>query len=244
MQNENPDVASPALVSAFENIEILGLDISPTGITSISSDAANASPSATSTTLRYQTFIPEAYVPAPPAGCSYYGSPYYYKGDSRSFSTSTAATYRTKFDVTVSWTTPAISSSRIVGQTKVFKYANGTYTQVDFATASSSSMVLTTQSVSSTKAVFKTSQDVHNPFCIFSNGIYFDLNVTINRSGTYSISGLRLKVPNHEIYIKDSDQSTWTGMLQAPYLYFEECLTPITSTAKNCLETTSLTGSR
>lgn len=227
----------------YERIDVLGLQVGPAFQGGLFVDSANASASAANTTIRYQTFIPENFLHVPLAGCSYSGDTQYFKGDNRGFSTSQTASYRTRFDVTANWNTATLGWSRLVGTTNVYTNSNNSYVPLDSATAPNTSMQVTATSTTSSRAVFKMAQDVKNPFCA-SNGIFFNFNVAINRSGTYSMSGTRLQVPNHEIYIKDSDQSTWTYVFQAPYLFFDQCLTPIVSTVVGCLQDKTISGSR
>lgn len=229
--------------STYEKVDILGMHVEANSPSQLFVDTANASVNAASTTLRYQTFIPENFVHVPLAGCTYSGDTQYFKGDNRSFSTAEGAAYRTRFDVIANWNSASLGWSRLVGTSKVYTNFNNSYIPLDSATAPNTSMQVTTTSTTSLKMVFNMVQDVKNPFCV-SNGIFFNFNVTINRSGTYSMSGTRLQVPNHEIYIKDSDQSTWTYIYQAPYLYFDQCLTPGVSTIVGCLQDKSLSGSR
>lgn len=59
-------------------------------------------------------------------------------------------------------------------------------------------------------------EDVTNPLCISGPtlGITFDYNFTIERSGFYSINGVSLAVPNHELYVIDSDLPTWRPIMR------------------------------
>ncbi len=242
LMSESASVGSePIEAPIYESVAIIGLTSS--NEPGASESVAVATPNASSTTLRYMTFIPNAYVAAPSVGCTYSGDfDYYFKGDNRTYS-SVATTYRTKFDVLVNWGNQSVTSTRTVGSTKVYQLANGVYSLKSTDTASSSAMKLTPTSASLTQAKFNMRQDVANPFCS-SNGIYFDLDVTVNRSGNYSIIGDRLQVPSHEIYIKDSDVTAWKTILRDASLYFPECLTPIVSTALGCLEQTQKSGTR
>lgn len=226
---------------SHESVAILGL-VAPTSSGAFES-VAEATPAASSTTLRYLTFIPNAYVAAPSIGCEYSGDyDYYFKGDNRTYSATSGAN-RTKFDVTVNWSSSSLTSIRAVGATRVYQYSNGAYIFKTSATASNSSMKLTPISATSTQSKFNIKQDVSNPYCS-SNGIYFDLDVTINKAGSFAISGERLQVPSHEIYIKDSDTVLWKTILRDPSYNFTGCLIPGVSTAILCLENYSTSGTR
>jgi hypothetical protein len=206
-------------------------------------DSAVASPAATSTTLRYQTFIPAAYAKAPEVGCSYRGADgFYFRGDNRSYSAG-ASSSRTRFDTTVNWASPSISSVRTVGPTTVYQLANASYRAVATTTAPKTSMVLTPQSANSTTAKFNIRQNVANPYCT-SNGIYFDFDVTITRAGGYYLTGKRLRAPSHEVFIKDSDATPWTSVFQQPALAFPDCLIPVYSGLIQCEETRTAGGAR
>jgi hypothetical protein len=236
-----PPVSAQIGKSEYENVAILGLTLSNFEIDS--PNTVNASPAASSTLLRYQTFIPEQYVSAPSVGCSYSGDyDYYFAGDNRSF-TPGSSKFRTRMDVKVDWATgqtPLLTKT--VGTTHVYQLYNGVYSLKDQQTAPSSSMQILNASVSSSTATFEMKQDVVNPFCT-ANGIYFDFAVRINRSGGYSLTGSRLIIPDHEIYIMDSDASTWTSILQADHYWFFACLTPVLSVT--CTQYgMNLTGSR
>jgi hypothetical protein len=206
-------------------------------------DSAVASPAATSTTLRYQTFIPAAYAKAPEVGCSYRGADgFYFRGDNRSYSAG-ASSSRTRFDTTVNWASPSISSVRTVGPTTVYQLVNASYRAVATTTAPKNSMVLTPQSATSTTAKFNIRQNVANPYCT-SNGIYFDFDVTITRAGGYYLTGKRLRAPSHEVFIKDSDATPWTSVFQQPALAFPDCLIPVYSGLIQCEETRTAGGAR
>jgi hypothetical protein len=179
----------------------------------------------TVTTVRNVTFIPEDWVYAPPLGCSSFVN-YDFKGDGRSWSTSSSA-FRTKFDVTIDWNGgPSFASTRTVGQTSLWHNVLGNRILEQTATASNSSMVLTTISKTSGEVKFKTYQDVTNPICIdlLTNGIFFNLNWSVSRLGSYSVQGTYMPVPNHEAYISSSSSSSWVTVFQTVHQSYY-CLT-------------------
>lgn len=242
---ENLEINGYELALGLEEVSIQGVTLQP-GDDLAWVEGASASPAAATTTLKYMTFIPERYVPVPSIGCTYTDrEKYFFGGDNRTFS-STATSFKTKFEVRVSWLDSTVTSSRIVGPTTIFeKLSSGLYQTISTTTASNTTMKLTEVVASSTKAEFRMQQDVKNPECdhIFTNGIYFNFKVVIQRSGSYSLTGQRIQVPNHEIYIKDSDTAGWKTVFRDPYLYFENCLKAIT-TPPECTETTTTSGSR
>lgn len=227
----------------FEYSEILGFNLDPDETQILNADSAKASITAVSTALRYATFIPQQFVSAPALGCTATSfSDEYFLGDSRTFSTSSSRN-RTRFDVTVNWNALSMTSTTDVGITNVYQLYNGVYNFVTFDRAPATSMILTQKSISSSKAMFNMQQDVANPFCS-SNGIFFNYDVSIFRSGAYSMVGSRLQSPSHEIYIKDSDSAVWKTILQNNSFNLEGCLTPVVSGLLGCLSGTTLSGNR
>jgi hypothetical protein len=99
------------------------------------------------------------------------------------------------------------------------------------ATASNEGMTLTARSTSSTLTHYLLNHSVTNPMCntIVTNPIWYDADVWIARSGAYTVTVNYNRVPNHELYLKDSDESNWTTLLQA------------TTYSMNCLDKTDKT---
>jgi hypothetical protein len=181
--------------------------------------AATALPA--STLIRYTTFIPNFSVDAPSIVCTPAdGRTYRFLGDNRGPSP-TATSFKTRFDVRVNWTLDTKTITKSVGQTKRQVYISSTQSWVpsEYATASTASMIfasLAPQSNGYTK--FKMKQDVLNPLCndFFTNGIYFDFDVSVYQTGSYTIAGVALLAPDHELYVKDSDSTTWTTVFNRP----------------------------
>lgn len=177
------------------------------------------------TTVRFVTFIPEAWLNAPFVGCADYPN-FDFKGDNRSWSTSSSS-YRTKFDVAINWNSgPSLTSTRDVGETSLWFNVFGNRTLSQAATASNSSMVLTPISSTNSNVSFKMYQDVKNPICVnfLTNGIYSNLNWSVSRLGSYSVQGTYMPVPNHEAYISSSSSSSWVTVFQTAHQNFL-CLT-------------------
>jgi hypothetical protein len=205
-----------------------------------------------STTFKYMTFIREAYVSAPPVGCTFVNtvhlddllSPRYFKGDNRGFNVNSSK-FRTKFNVTVDWSLGGrVSSSSAVSLTERYvKLSDGTYEFDGKATASGDTMAVTTLSKSSTFTKFNIHQDESNPLCRPQpNGIFSDYTVSVARSGAHTVTGSALRVPNHEFYLKDSDQTSWTKIFARTGSDFG-CLTPGSDT-NICRNPTPYSGSR
>lgn len=207
-----------------------------------------------STTFKYMTFIREAYVPTPEVlftkPCDETNAVYrgrlnrYFKGDNRSFNVNSSK-FRTKINVTVDWSLGGrVSSSKAVGPTERYvKMTDGTYEFDGEATASGDTISVSTLSRSSTLTKFKIQQDESNPLCRPQpNGIFSDYTVSVARSGAYTVTGSALRVPNHEFYLKDSDQTSWTNIFARTGSDFG-CLTPGSDTTI-CRNPTPYSGSR
>lgn len=207
-----------------------------------------------STTFKYMTFIREAYVPTPEVlftkPCDSINAVHsgrlnrYFKGDNRGFSVNSSK-FRTKINVTVDWSLGGrVSASKAVGATERYvKLTDGSYEFDGEATASGDAMKVTPGSTSSTLTKFNLHQDEKNPLCdIAPNGIYSDYTVSVARSGAYTVTGKAMRVPNHEFYVKDSDQVSWTKIFARTGSDFG-CLTP-GSDPDICLNPTPYSGSR
>lgn len=201
-----------------------------------------------STSFKYMTFIRESFVDelAWP-GCELdFSVPYSYKGDNRSFNVDSPR-FRTRMLVTVDWANAGnVSYSTAVGETRQYrKYDDGTYSFHAEKTASSSSMNVNLISKSSKNTSFRMRQDVMNPFCYpaVAAGIYFDYTVSVARSGSYTVTGAALRVPNHEFYIIDSDQAGWAKIFTRTGSDFG-CLGELNAVKNVCKNFTPYSGVR
>ncbi len=199
---------------------------------------ATASGSAAKTYLRYQTFIPDPYWDAPWPACSPdFTKKYVFAGDDRNFDPASAE-FRTRFQVTVDWLNQGnVTYSRSVGETLRYqKNDSGPISStVERETASNDGMQLTTLSKSSTLVHYRLDHSVTNPFCstFFTDSIWYETDVWIARSGAYTVANTFRRVPNHEIYIKDSDEQNWASIMQESYVQME-CLAKSHSTSTIC----------
>lgn len=239
-----------AVKVGFEQIAVSGmsLQVPSQGNAGVSSASA-ATSWPTTTNLRYQTFIPNVNVPAPAAGvCNPIdGMDYRFAGDNRSFNAN-ASSFRSRFDVNIHWSTGTTSAIRLVGQTRreVYDSATASWFFDATKTASNSGMTYTALSgQSSTFTSFNMHHEVRNPLCVASltNAIYYDLDFDVYRSGTFVISGVTILVPNHELYIRDSDTTAWTTIFQRSTKTMD-CLSPIYALLGTCSKTLSTTGTR
>jgi hypothetical protein len=186
--------------------------------------SASASGAAAKTYLRYQTFIPDPYVDAPPVECTPdVTKDYLFAGDDRNFDPA-SNDFKTRFQVTVDWVNSGnVTYSRAVGETRRYEadsQGNAKLGTVTTATASTAGMKLATHSKSSTLVHYELSHSVTNPMCsgTFADSIWYNTDVWIARSGAYTITNSFRRVPNHELYLKDSDEQNWTAIMQESYV--------------------------
>lgn len=175
---------------------------------------ANAATGPSSTTFRFTTFIRDQYVPAPDFACTNLsGAVYEFNGNNRGFNP-IATSYKTRVSVTVDWTNSGnVSSQKAVQPTSLYLlHADGTRSFVSTGTASTSGINVNVLSESTTLSAFHINHQVANPLCsaALTGGIYYDVKTYVARSGAVTMIGESLDFPDHEYYVKDSDQSHWT----------------------------------
>lgn len=200
---------------------------------------ASASSSAAKTYLRYQTFIPKPYVDAPEFACTLNDSKkYLFAGDNRGFNPDSNA-FKTRFQVTVDWLNKGnLAVSRTVGTTRRYQSdgnGNPILSTLETKTASANGMVLTNLQNSSTLVHYKLDHSVMNPMCstLAADSIRYETDVWIARSGAYTITNKFRLAPNHELYLKDSDQPDWTTLMQES-TYSMDCLAKLISEISLC----------
>lgn len=245
----NQEIPKDQVASFFEQKAMSGLSLAVPISGTASIDSATAAPVLPDTTnIRYATFIREYSLAAPILGvCSPLFGRYRFRGDNRGFSP-TSASFRTRFDVNIHWSKNTTSAIRLVGQTRreVYDDAENNWVLDKTATANNSSMIykaLSSQTSSFTS--FHIQQDVVNPMCVddVTNGVYFDYDVRVYRSGSYSFTGTSLLAPDHELYIKDSDATIWTTVFQKEVKTMD-CLAIILYNIYGCTRTGTSSGTR
>lgn len=217
--------------SEVTSTEFSVLPVSAIQVNSLSAQAsalAAATALSSTSTFRQNSFIPSAYLGAPPLRvCTPDDRPFRFVGDNRSWSSSDSAKVRTRMDVRVNWATaPTLTLTKTVGETvREVQAADGTWSVENRATASSSSMTVTPSTLSSTLVAFTMRQDVVNPMCngFFTNGIAATTDVQIYRSGIVSGSIAFLQMPNYELYFRQ-DLTAWKTVKLLP-LVDVGCLT-------------------
>ena len=198
------------------------------------------------TDLRYSTFIPAAKVPAPSGVCTPIDfRTYFFLGDNRSWNVN-ATSYKTRMNVKINWLYGgAVTYSKAVQSTRRYVEIDGNLTFDEQATASTSSMHLRVDADSSSSVAFEMWQNVPNPLCnsLLTGGIRYDYFVAIERGGVYSVEGVAVKVPNHEFYVKDSDDNVWKTIFRRSHVTFD-CLTLWAYDTATCLSTSDYYGVR
>lgn len=193
---------------------------------------AESLPSATR--LRYQTFIRAKYVEVDSSSNCIpwltWGTRHAFGGDNRDFNPDSSQ-YRTRFDVRIDWlaggSQVALTS---VGQSKTYEWndilaGSDKWQQTGEKTQSTAGMGLTSISETPSLVHFKMDHNISDPFCLWVNPVSYNLDVYISRSGTYTITGNRNRVPDHEVYIRTDVKPTWTVIYQRE-TYSYNCLWP------------------
>lgn len=173
------------------------------------------------TSVVHETFIPQAYLTAPPLGCgSYNGSSYSFGGDNRGYAANSSR-YRTRLVAYVNWTAAgAVSTYKSVGSTSV--YRTSTKALLSTRTASTSQMNIARLALSSsTLADLRFTYVATKPSCTsFPNAIEGAFTMSVTRSGSWRIiSGSHRQMPNTELYISRGGlaSTAWTTAYQRSY---------------------------
>ncbi len=200
-------------------------------------DVANAMTLPGSTTFRFTTFIRDLWVPAPDFACTQVGGRIYeFTGNDRGFAPESTS-FKTRFSVTIDWTSNGnISGQKGTQPTSLFLlHADGTRAFVDKKTAPTTGMNLEVVTESTTLSAFRIHHSVVNPLCseVLTGGIYYDVKTYAARSGKVTMVGEALRFPDHEYYVKDNDQSTWTSIFKS-FGTSIFCLTSGSSTQALC----------
>jgi len=222
LENKN---ANPA---EYENVTALSLAIQPVLLA--------AAPLPTFTRIRYQTFIADQYADYPLIGCdpvdTFPGLDTKFVGNNRSFNPLTSNN-KTLLDFHLNWSTLSTDTVvRQVGETQVVYVDPNNPSRVfggEVRQASSTGMHIWwgPQNIRNSSAIQVTlHHDITNPFCEASHlvdGIYYDVNLLAYRAGSYVLDGIVRKVPSHEMYIRDSESTSFTTIMRYNLVTFE-CL--------------------
>lgn len=179
------------------------------------SAAAAAGPATTE--LRYITFIPDAWAPAPWPVCSGGGSSRYFKGDNRSWNANSNL-YRTRSRVVMHWADDDLNTTHsAVRSTQLYSLSGGVYSLLETRTASSSGISYGFPQGTLPPWIARNARVVHsvaNPFCWSVAAIDYQVEAwVVKDSGdtTVQMSGWHDRVPNYEFYYRN-DTGAWTTM--------------------------------
>lgn len=199
-------VANDAVTTDADAIQVLGLlarvpEGNDTTLVAAQSAQAAVAAAASSTAawVDARTFIPQAKVDVPKAGCEY-GSGYQFGGDNRSYSANSSK-YRTRVLANIRFDSnnPRLSgSSTSIGTSHVYRKSTGAL--VATRTASASGLSVRELGSDGDQVDLRFSIQVRMPFCsIGSIAGAFTMNVYKN--GNWAIrSGSHRQMPNWEVY--------------------------------------------
>lgn len=158
--------------------------------------------------FRYNTFLPETLLKNPNLLSPFH----YFKGDNRSFSPDSLE-YRTHVNFTVSFneSEPPLSWDKNVGPTIGYNWRKK-FSKADVASAEKIDLTKTDESHQ--KISIALTHCVGNPLTTSPN-IDYNLSADFYRDGTYTILGAHDQSPNHEVYLKYSEDRQWTEIHQS-----------------------------
>lgn len=157
--------------------------------------------------IRYTTFIPQATVKNP----NPFSNHNYFKGDNRSFS-STSSKYRTRADVSTKMTNGnSISLSKKVNETVGCK-DSACKTVTGRKTASSSGITMKTGTNNTSTKTWNVRHDVGIPFSKAYPNINYFYEATLKKKPSLSVNGAHDKAPSHEMYIRALDGSSYVTL--------------------------------
>ncbi|WP_372408709.1 hypothetical protein [Streptomyces luteireticuli] len=169
-----------------------------------------AAAAASTTTLTWTTFIPEARLAAPTVGgkavCTY-GKGYTFGGDNRGFDWKNSR-YRTSVSATIKWSNKSVEGNTSIGATHVYD-KNGKL--VAKKTASNESFARKLGN-GSNYIDMRLSTQARNPFCgsmTMGNAISGAMQFRVYSNGDWQIrSGVHRLMPNHYMYIYNGGRVT------------------------------------
>lgn len=166
---------------------------------------AGTVPSVKATRLKYETYIPDKYIPAPdnwaiPDDCeSGDGSDYWYGGDDRGKAFNSSR-FRTLGVNQYTWGVARITSKSVSKTTRYIQRDDGTMVYEGSRQASDSGMAVSSTSMDATTARGGIVHNIGNPYCDAMNSITYRTQHTVYRSGGYQVQGSHDKMPNHHLY--------------------------------------------
>ncbi len=224
-------------VSENERQRAIQKGIDPMGLVGLSITSLNIQPLAlavtpTYTRFRYQTFIPtRTAAPTIKLTCpTLYNQPYqqgYFLGENRSWNPDSIYN-KTLLDFKINWSTLTLTNiTKYVATTQViYVSAQGVETYGPSANAGTSGMDVVVSSRSATQVQVHMTHDIANPLCAGAEGIYYDIYATAFISGSYTMAGSLVRVPNHEFYVRDSTSTAWTTIHRLTMTSFDDLIPP------------------
>ncbi|RQW18729.1 hypothetical protein EH196_17335 [Bacillus sp. C1-1] len=157
--------------------------------------------------IRYNTFIPAKSVKNPNPISNHN----WFKGDNRGFS-ATSSKYRTRADVSTKMTDGnSITLSKSVGETVGCKDENCN-TVTGRQTASSSGITMNRGTNTTSTKTWNVRHDIGIPFSKVYPNINYFYEATLKKAPSFSVNGAHDKAPNHEMYIRSLNGSTYTKL--------------------------------
>lgn len=189
---------------------------------SILRGASDASPAAVynKTRFKYQTFISPQYVPS--IGCGFLQDGYF-NGNNRGYSSSSGS-FKTRARAETDWINLL---SLWYWEAQPTTLYDPSLTPVQTRTASVDETIHAGSILGDSFNYYYTLSS-SNPFCPEMGAILYSLDFTVNRYGSYQMSGYRRPVPHHEAYVK-FDSKAWRTVLRRGNSGFH-CLTGICGT--------------
>jgi hypothetical protein len=186
------------------------------------------------TILRYQTFIADEYVWDPPLCLN---TPpiltitnWRFGGNNRTF-TPVSADSKTVQQLVIDWDTASLRATKYVGPTNLYFALSplGPYLLHSTKTAPSTGIYAEAYGPITNQALIHMHLEAANPYCPLVDPIFYDITGSVYPDETYLLSGTFQQVPNHEFYLRDGNDSSWTTIYQAniAFIIGFGCLTPL-----------------
>jgi len=165
---------------------------------------ARARSAAATTTVSWETFIPQSRIDAPPVGCDY-GDGYEFGGDGHGYDWRSSS-YRTAVHALITWKSKSVKGYVSIGTTHVYRKSDGKL--VAQKTASGDKSYAKKMGSGSDYVDVRLVTHAGNPFCHL-NAIDGAFSMHLTQGGNYSIfSGNHRQMPNHYVYIYNGGRVT------------------------------------
>ncbi|WPB74147.1 hypothetical protein KYC5002_34590 [Archangium violaceum] len=156
------------------------------------------------TTITWETFIPQRRVDAPPVGCDY-GNGYEFGGDGHGYDWKSSS-YRTAVHAVIDWKKKSVQGHVSIGTTHVYRKKDGKL--VSKKTASGSKSYAKKMGSGSDYVDVRMVTHASNPYCGVT-AIDGAFSIHLTQKGDYAIfSGNHRQMPNHYVYIYDGGKVT------------------------------------